>query len=216
MTKYNNGKIYKIEPIQQHEEYEMYIGSTTKDKLCQRMATHRSDYKRYTEGMRGKVSVFDLFEKYGVENCNIILIEECNCNSKDELISREGHYVRTSKCINKHIPDRKKQEYNQLEHRKQYVKEYDQKNKEKKKEYKKEYNIKNKDKLVSNRKTFYEENRETILERHKEYYTKNKEEINTNRQQIMTCECGRSFRKADISKHYKTKIHIDLMNAISQ
>jgi hypothetical protein len=216
MTKYNKGKIYKIEPIQEHEEHELYIGSTTKDKLCQRMAAHRSDYKQYKQGKRSKITAFDLFDKYGIDNCNILLIEECKCENKDELIAREGYYVRTSKCINKYIPDRKKKEYNQLEHRKQYVKAYDEKNKEKKKEYLKEYNKKNKDKISLYHKTYQQENREAILQKDKVYYEENKEEINTKRKEIMTCECGRSFRKADRSKHYKTKIHLELMNTISQ
>jgi hypothetical protein len=46
MTNYNNGKIYKIEPLN-GEDGDIYIGSTTKKLLCQRMASHRYDYKRW-------------------------------------------------------------------------------------------------------------------------------------------------------------------------
>ena len=50
MINYGNGKIYKIEPICEHDEGDIYIGSTTKEKLCQRMTTHRSSYKYWLSG----------------------------------------------------------------------------------------------------------------------------------------------------------------------
>jgi hypothetical protein len=47
-NKYNNSKIYKIEPLCDYEEEgDIYIGSTTKKYLCERMAEHRKDYKRW-------------------------------------------------------------------------------------------------------------------------------------------------------------------------
>ena len=33
-----------------------------------------------------------LFEKYGVENCKIILIEKYPCNDKDDLVAREEYW----------------------------------------------------------------------------------------------------------------------------
>ena len=50
MVNYSNGKIYKIEPICEHNEDDIYIGSTTKQYLSQRMDKHRSDYKRWQQG----------------------------------------------------------------------------------------------------------------------------------------------------------------------
>ncbi len=44
MTNYNNSKKYKIEPIIEHEPNEIYVGNTTKERLCQRMTYHRSAY----------------------------------------------------------------------------------------------------------------------------------------------------------------------------
>ena len=41
MVNYSNGKVYKIEPISGGEEGDVYIGSTTKRYLSQRMNTHR-------------------------------------------------------------------------------------------------------------------------------------------------------------------------------
>ena len=108
MVNYNNGKIYKIEDL----AGEMcYIGSTTKEKLCQRMVNHRAKYTLWKSGKTNKVIVYDIFDKYGVENCRIILIENCPCESKDQLTSREAHYIRTIACVNKYIPGRTQKEY---------------------------------------------------------------------------------------------------------
>ena len=46
MNKYQNGKIYKIVDVGYNK---CYIGSTC-EALSQRMARHRSNYKRYLQG----------------------------------------------------------------------------------------------------------------------------------------------------------------------
>ena len=146
MINYNNGKIYKIEPIVEHDEDEIYVGSTTKHYLSQRMVNHRSDYKRYIEGKTKYIfSSFKLFDKYGVENCEISLIETVNANSNDELKAREKYYIQLLNCVNKNIPNRTHEEY--LEYMKEYNKEYNKNNNEKIKEYMKEYTEKNKDRI---------------------------------------------------------------------
>ncbi len=211
MTKYNNSKIYKIEPIIEHAQHEIYIGSTTKERLCQRMAYHRGDYKAYKKGNRGKIMAFDLFDKYGIENCQIILIEEYKCNNKDELTSREANFIRNTECINKVIPDRDKKEYNAQETRKAYYKQYREKNTEARRVYEKEYREDNKEIIKQKIREYYEYNKETINEKKKEHYQGNKEEINKKRAIKVTCECGCVVRKGEISRHIKTKKHIDLM-----
>jgi hypothetical protein len=111
---YKNGKIYKIEPICDHDEGDVYIGSTTKEYLSQRMTAHRSGYNCFKRGTRKhKLISYDLFEKYGVSNCDIILLELVEANSKDELHKREAHYIRTMKCVNRFIPLRTEREYKQ-------------------------------------------------------------------------------------------------------
>lgn len=110
VVNYNNGKIYKIVPNQGDE---VYIGSTTRDRLCQRMEGHRSAYFRFKNGKGGKITSCDLFDKYGIENCEIELIELVNCNSKDELHVRERFWIKSSNCVNKNIAGRSKKEYYQ-------------------------------------------------------------------------------------------------------
>ena len=60
---YNQSKIYKIEPITEHEEHEIYIGSTTKKYLSQRIQQHKNSYKQWKLGKIGKINSFELFEQ---------------------------------------------------------------------------------------------------------------------------------------------------------
>ena len=108
MVIYNNGKIYKIE---NNIDDMIYIGSTTKQYLSQRMDNHRSCYKGWKSGKSTKVMVFDMFEKHGIENCFIVLLELVNCNTKDELLAREAYYIKTLVCVNKCIPLRTDKQY---------------------------------------------------------------------------------------------------------
>jgi hypothetical protein len=76
------------------------------------MVQHRSMYKSWIDGVENirNYSVFRIFEKFGVDNCRIVLVELCPCESKDELLKRESHYIRTVECVNKIIPDRTRKE----------------------------------------------------------------------------------------------------------
>ena len=119
MINYSNSKVYMIRPIAEHEEGEVYIGSTTKHYLSDRLFNHRNMYEAYKVGRgQGRYTVYDLFDKYGSYNCAIYLIEEVNANSKAELFAREGHYITVTKCVNKLFPIRTREEY--LERKKQY------------------------------------------------------------------------------------------------
>ena len=62
MVNYANGKIYAICPIVEHDDGQIYIGSTTKNYLSQRMGNHKKKYEVYQAGNKGsRYSVFDLF-----------------------------------------------------------------------------------------------------------------------------------------------------------
>jgi adenylate kinase family enzyme len=170
MVNYNNGKIYKIEPIVDHEEDEIYIGSTTKQYLSQRMDSHRNDYRFVQSGKRtSKCSACILFDKYKIENCQIVLLETVQANSKDELLARERFYIQQMKCINKIVPGRTDKEYRK-------------------------------------------DNEENIKAKHKEYREKNKKKIYEKCQQTTLCECGSHVHTYQISRHNKSKKHIDFIN----
>ena len=101
-----------LTPNCDHEEGDIYIGSTTKQYLSQRMDAHRGKYDIWLKGhKRTYVSVFDLFQKYKIENCKIYLIELFPCNTRDELLAKEGHYIKTMKCVNKIVAGQSPKEY---------------------------------------------------------------------------------------------------------
>lgn len=103
MVNYGNGKVYKIwSPVGD----KIYIGSTTKDHLSQRMTAHRASYKAWKNGKGGYLSSFELFEEYGIVHCSIVLLEGFPCGCKDELHMKEAHYIKSLTCVNKHVPYR--------------------------------------------------------------------------------------------------------------
>ncbi len=119
MVKYDNSKIYKIECINAVEgDGNIYIGSTTKKYLSQRMVCHRKDYVQWKNGniKVGKINSFILFDNFGVDHCRIILLETFPCQSKDELTSREAFYIRSMPNVNKMIPHRTRAQYREDYH----------------------------------------------------------------------------------------------------
>ncbi len=228
MTKYNNGKIYKIEPICDHDEGDIYIGSTTSKFLSERMAKHRYDYKKWKTDKKNKITSFNIFDKYGIENCNILLIENCNVISRDELNSREGYFIRSLSCVNRIINGRTDKEYREDNYDKKREKDkvYYEKNKE-------IINQKNKDNYVKNREQRMEQhkqyrlehleeekqrareyrqaNKEACKERERLKYLKNKEKLS----QKITCICGCIVTKNSLRHHEKSDKHIQLMESLS-
>jgi hypothetical protein len=100
MVNYGNGKIYKIVSDQTDK---IYIGSTTKTYLSQRMDYHRSDYKKWKNGKHHYVTSFDIV-KY--DDAEIVLIENFPCKTKDELHQKERQIIEQNKnvCVNKNNP----------------------------------------------------------------------------------------------------------------
>ena len=84
----------------------LYIGSTCK-KLCQRIASHRANYKFYKTGKHRYVTSYKIMEN---DNYDIVLIENYPCDSKEKLHHREHFYIDSLHCVNKFIPTRTKEE----------------------------------------------------------------------------------------------------------
>lgn len=181
MPDYQKGKIYKL--VSDHTD-EIYIGSTIQ-KLCARLGGHACGFRKGIIKCTSK----KLFELGKVK---IVLIENCPCDSKEQLLKRERHYIESMVCININIPGRTMAENYQdkKEHYQKINKEYKLKNKDKIKEQTKEYRLKNKDKI-------------------KEYCLKNKDKIKERNKVRTICDCGLDVTKNDISKHKKTKRHMD-------
>lgn len=98
MVNYGNGKIYKI--ISSHTN-KIYIGSTAKKYLSERMYEHRKELRHYEMGIRPwKTTSWDII-KYN--DAKIILIEKWPCTCREELLQREQYWQDQNKdiCINK-------------------------------------------------------------------------------------------------------------------
>lgn len=143
------GFVYKIEC---HLGSDKYIGSTTTE-IELRYKRHFYDYNKYKKGKHNKTSVFDLFDKYGFENCIIVIIEELEFIDKVELRQREQYWIDITECVNikSALQTREKYLYNKKQYyirNKQTSIEYREKNKERIKTRKRQYYIENKEKIL--------------------------------------------------------------------
>lgn len=108
MSRYQNGKIYKI--LNDVDE-NIYVGSTCQTRLCRRFAIHKNAFLNFMKGI-GNMKLYHHMQNIGFDHFHIELIENYSCNSKDELHAREGYYIRTLKpSLNKVIPGRTQKQY---------------------------------------------------------------------------------------------------------
>ena len=121
----DKAKIYKLVD---NSSDKIYIGSTC-GSLNQRLSVHKYHYKRSLKGLFRNVKSFDILKN---NNYKIVLLENCNITTKDELLARERYYIENNDCLNKNIPGRTE----------------------------KEYYIDNKDKISEYKKAYYEANKE--------------------------------------------------------
>ena len=216
-NKYQNGKIYKVVDVGYNKTY---YGSTI-EPLCKRIGKHRGHYKEHNKGTEGRVSVYDIFDEFGVENWKIELVELYPCNSITELKRREGEIIKANDCVNKLIAGRTLKEWvdenrtrlNQkrnerrqanptpfLERGRRFYRE----NREKILEEKKLYHLKNRETRLEKQQEYYYKDQSRILEQKKEYYKLKKEAINEKHKEKTLCDvCNCYIRKFDMSTHVK-------------
>lgn len=197
---YQNGKIYRIDCLTTNE---VYIGSTCQPTVAKRLAHHVSTFKQWKRTGKGFITSYPIIER---DNYKITMIESYPCNSKDELSSREGFYIRSINCVNKHIAGRSQKQWFE-EHKEVLIergKEYREANKEQISERKKEWREANKEKLIKQRKEYREANKEQICERDKDFYEANKVRLkelrDANKEQI-------NARRKELRDENKDKIN---------
>ena len=193
---YQNAKIYRIVSDQTNM---IYIGSTI-DKLNKRLTNHICNYNKYLNGNKMYCSSYEIL-KY--DDYKIELIELYPCDNKNELHEKEQYYLTFYKdiCVNK------QKAYTGLT-KIEYNKERYQNNKDKIQEYKKEYYQLNREKLLERNRKYKQDNKDKI----KQYYQNNKDKILEKNKEKITCACGSIVRKSDLSRHQKTKKHINYIN----
>lgn len=171
MPDYSKGKIYRLVDLTNDT---VYIGSTIQT-LERRLHDHENDYKRYIGGdLNHKITSCEIIKggKYKIE-----LIANFPCENKNELLKKEGEWIKNTNCLNRFIPTGECTKENKQEYNKQYGKQYRINNKE----YIEKYN--------------------------KDYYANNKDILSKKAREKINCECGSIINKSDIAKHKKTKKH---------
>jgi len=115
-NKYTHSKIYTIRSPQT-DKY--YIGSTC-NPLYKRLYNHKAKYKLYNAGKCNNITSFQIVK---FNDCYIELLENCNFETKEQLLKREGELIREHylKCINRCIAGRTINEY-KIENREQILK----------------------------------------------------------------------------------------------
>ena len=217
-NRYRNGKVYKITD---NACTRCYIGSTC-ESLSQRMTRHRKGYRNYLKGGKYFITFFNIFDEFGIDNCLVELIENCPCDTVEELRKREGHYKQSTGCVNKQTPGRTYAEYR--EHYREQIN-----------QQKRDHYWKNKDAINERQKQKYtcacgsvvgiggkaeherskehqrflgniceDEEEKQMRERKKQQTYQEKLEINKIK---YTCCCGSTLRRGDKAPHEKTIKH---------
>lgn len=175
-------KIYKI--VNDIND-KVYVGSTCLS-LEKRFETHKNIMNNKTVRNR---ALYQEMRQLGSKHFHIELIEEvCPCNSKSELRSREGYWIRKLDAhingYNKQIADRTNKQW-KAENRSQILSYH--------KNYNKQYYLQNKNKLLEKYRHYRHLNRNKILE-----YNKKK----------FICICGSQISRINKARHLRSKRHL--------
>ena len=189
---------------------EIYIGSTT--DMRRRKTEHRKKCN-YETGKAYNYNVYKFIrDNGGWDNFDMIEVERFNAIDGYDARKRERFWIEELKAtLNKVVPNRTQKKYYELnkEVLLQYHKEYREINKEIIVEDRKKHYIENKQKLNERSKKYRENNIEKLKEYEKN--RKNKEERLEKAKEKITCDCGFVGCKYKLSRHMKTKNHIELM-----
>jgi len=104
--KYRQGKVYCVRNT---VDDGIYVGSTTRT-LEQRFAEH----KKHSQVM--SFSIAAKMKELGADNFYIELLEECPCESLQDLRKKEGEWVRAVGTVNQNIPGRTTAEWEETFH----------------------------------------------------------------------------------------------------
>ena len=189
------GKIYKL------VGYGLtYYGSTI-DTLPNRKSKHKNHYKLHQEGKQNYLTSFDIIEKGN--DWDIELVE--GNIEKEQLLTREGFYIKNNECVNKRVAGRTKKEY------------YED-NEEKMKAYKSQWAKDNKAKINEK----YQENKTEINEKRRvhmsgegmklkkkaqdlKHRTENADKIKAQKRVKVPCPtCSKEISKSNMPRHMKT------------
>ena len=208
-NRYNHAKVYKIVD----EDLNFYIGSTCKP-LYKRLYFHKSDSKASHHRKVYKVLTYEKFEKKEIK---IILLEQFNLNSKEELLREEDKYIKMfyndTNCLNSNYAILNEEKYNNNTRKRAYDRFIQ--NKELVYQINMNYRINHRKELREKQKQYAKDNINKIKQYKKEYYEKNKDILKLNFKEKITCSCGTVVTKNHMKRHEKSNKHIDFINSKS-
>ena len=167
----------------------VYVGSTSKRLLCQRMGQHREDMKRG----KGCASV-QILSKYPDAKIELLLVPII-CNDLAERNKFERLLTESEGGCNYRVQGRTKKEYND---------EWNANNKE----YYRKYRDDNREHYKAQKDVYYKENKTYFKDIHKKYYDENADKIRAQKREYITCECGVDVQRGHMPRHRKTTKHI--------
>ena len=183
-----------------------YVGSTK--NFNSRANSHKNNLSLDESHAVYKYKLYKTIRENGIDNWSIEIIENFECETKQQALDREKYWIETltsiktcNDCLNSISPisHLSKAERYRIYH-------------ETHKEQRKEYNEKNKDHITIIRKKRYTEKREEILQHAKEYREINKEQITIQNKKYsdlppIQCECGGTYTYKHKSRHCTTLEH---------
>ena len=101
MTDYSKAKIYKLLNSVDDEVY----GGSTVEPLCKRMWKHRHDSER-----RPNYTLYKHMQKLGKDIFYIEVVETAPCANKEDLLAKEGEWIRTIGTLNSRVAGRRKKQ----------------------------------------------------------------------------------------------------------
>jgi len=238
---YTQTTIYKI-CCKDTSITDIYVGSTT--NFANRKYGHKTSCNTSTTPNHN-LNVYKFIRTNGGwENWSMLQIENIKCKDKREALIREKYWIEIlkpklninnpytsveEKVVQKHdwyednkdyILEKAKNNYEENKEQKiKYQTQYAQENKEKISEYHKEYQELNKEKLKQQKKIYREEHKEEARIAQKEWREKNKEILKEKAKEkqgeTVNCECGGQYNFVNKDRHFKTKIHLQFTEQIS-
>jgi hypothetical protein len=145
--------------------------------LSSRFSGHNSSYKKYLKGQSAYLTSFDLLS---LGDCKIELIELFPCKCVEELLVKEGEWIKKLSCVNKMIAGRttKERSRNYYDVNAQLLRDKSAKFRETNKDYYNNWlegkNPEYLDELKEYQKKYRQDNQEKIKEYQKVYREKRK------------------------------------------
>jgi hypothetical protein len=194
MPNYANTIIYKL--INYDYPDLVYVGSTT--NFTKRKQQHKSRCNNESNSGH-ELKVYKVIrENGGWQSWTMVQICDFPCETKIEAIQEEDrHMLELKASLNSQRAMRTREQY-YIEHKETIAL----------------YRLANKDKIAIRTKKYYED--EDNLEKRRMYLKKynidNKDKINAKRDIPSICVCGSNFTPRHITRHCKTKKHINFIN----